>query len=176
MYVQLSAQRLNGSSYSAGTRCAYPHTHAYTYTWTCIHRHTLINTHTTHPIPPPQGILSQELNGVGWLTCTKKHPAPYSSFLAFASSWIPRNFLFPSLLASSFYFHATSSISAILKLSMSSNAWTVLIPGLTPAVLTPSSCHSFHLNKNIPFWYPWSNNITEGCIGILCMAMETLPQ
>jgi len=28
--------------------------------------HTLINTHTAHPIPPPRGVLSQELNGVGW--------------------------------------------------------------------------------------------------------------
>jgi hypothetical protein len=28
--------------------------------------HTLINTRTAHPTPPLRGILSQELNGVGW--------------------------------------------------------------------------------------------------------------
>jgi hypothetical protein len=64
MYVQLSARRLVGSSYSAGTRCAYPHTHVHAYTCTCTCRYILINTHTAHPIPPPLGVLSQELNGV----------------------------------------------------------------------------------------------------------------
>jgi hypothetical protein len=29
-------------------------------------RYTLINTRTARPIPPPRGVLSQELNGVGW--------------------------------------------------------------------------------------------------------------
>jgi hypothetical protein len=57
-YVQLSARRLVGSSYSAGTRCA--HTHAHTYT--CMHTCPC----TAHPIPPLRGVLSQELNGVGW--------------------------------------------------------------------------------------------------------------
>jgi hypothetical protein len=62
-YVQLPARRLVGSSYSAGTRCAYPQTHAHAYTCTCTCRHTLINTHTAHPIPPLRGVLSQEFNG-----------------------------------------------------------------------------------------------------------------
>jgi len=69
VYVQLSAWRLVGSSYTAGTRCTYPHCHAHAYTYTCTRRHTLINTHTAHLIPPPRGILSQELNGVGWCLC-----------------------------------------------------------------------------------------------------------
>jgi hypothetical protein len=66
MYVQLSVRRLVWSPYSAGTRCAYPHTHAHAYTCTCTRRHTLINTHTAHPIPPLRGVLSPELHGVGW--------------------------------------------------------------------------------------------------------------
>jgi hypothetical protein len=28
--------------------------------------HTLINTHTAYHIPPPRGVLNQELKGVGW--------------------------------------------------------------------------------------------------------------
>jgi hypothetical protein len=62
--VQLSARRLVGSSYSASTRYVRAHTHAHTYT--CIHTCPC----TAHPIPPLQGVLSQELNGVGW-------PVPY---------------------------------------------------------------------------------------------------
>jgi len=40
----------------------------------CTRRHTHINTHTAHPIPPQRGVLSQELNGVGW-------PVPFPSVL-----------------------------------------------------------------------------------------------
>jgi hypothetical protein len=56
MYVQLSARTLVGSPYSAGTRCAYTHTHTHMRTCPC----------TAHPIPPLRDVLSQELNGVGW--------------------------------------------------------------------------------------------------------------
>jgi hypothetical protein len=73
IYVQLSPRRLVGSSYSAGTRCARAHTHTHTHTHTCtriyLHMHTQAHTHKyTYSAPhiPPRGVLSQELNGVGW--------------------------------------------------------------------------------------------------------------
>jgi hypothetical protein len=38
------------------------HTHTRAHTYTCMHTCPL----TAHPIPPPRGVLSQELNGVEW--------------------------------------------------------------------------------------------------------------
>jgi hypothetical protein len=67
MYVQLSARRLVGSLYSAGTRCAYTHTCTHIYLHAHMPMHSTPHTTTARRTKP----------GVEWGRVASSFPPPY---------------------------------------------------------------------------------------------------
>jgi hypothetical protein len=68
MYVQLSARRLVGSSYSAGTRCARARTHTHT-----LYLHAHMPMHST----PHTTTVRRTKPGVEWGRVASSFPPPY---------------------------------------------------------------------------------------------------